>query len=398
MDPLGAMPVALALGAAVIEARRHRRHLESIPHRIHVNGTRGKSSVVRLVVAGLRSGGLRVVGKTTGSAPRILLPDGSEVDLRGSRRPSLHEYQQVAALASRARADALVVECMAVRPELQRVAETHLIRATVGVLTGAGLDHVGVMGGSLGEITEALAATIPAKGVLVTSGPSPPPVWLERAVERGTRVRTAVADPDMPLPAGHIEWPENQAIALEVCQEVGVDRTTALAGMLRVGGDPGALRVWRLHRSGRPGARCDPGIWLVGAFAANDPASTKRLLGLVRRQFGLSAVPLSGILNTRSDRGERTLQWCDALLSGEFHVDRLILTGPHARAAAGLLDRHGWGKGRVRAPARGSPEEVTRAAIEGTDGPLLVAGMGNVAGLGSALLRYWSAVGADARG
>lgn len=382
MELLGAVPALAALGAAVVEARRHRRHLESTPHRIHVNGTRGKSSVVRLVVEGLRVGGLRVVGKTTGSAPRVLLPDGGDVDLRGGRRPSLREYQHVAAIAAHARADALVVECMAVRPELQRVAEVRLMRSTIGVLTGAGMDHLGVMGESLHEITSALAETIPAGGVLVTPGPSVPPVWTARAAERGTRVCPVVPDPGLPLPAAYIEWSENVAIALEVCRIVGVDRPTALAGMAGVRPDPGALRVWRSSR-----------LWLAGAFGANDPVSTGRLVARVRGQFGLTAVPVAGILNTRSDRGERTLQWCRALLWGEFQVDRLVITGPHARAAARFLERREWGRGRIHVHAGSSPATVTRAASDGTSGALLVVGMGNVAGTGAALLEHWSKVG-----
>ena len=43
-----------------------------IPIRIHVNGTRGKSSVTRLIAAGLRAGGKRTFAKTTGTAPRVI--------------------------------------------------------------------------------------------------------------------------------------------------------------------------------------------------------------------------------------------------------------------------------------------------------------------------------------
>ena len=51
-----------------------------IPVRIHVAGTRGKSTTTRLIAAGLRAGGRRVLAKTTGSEPRLILPDGREED------------------------------------------------------------------------------------------------------------------------------------------------------------------------------------------------------------------------------------------------------------------------------------------------------------------------------
>ena len=40
-----------------------------------MNGTRGKSSVTRLVAAGLREGGLKTFAKTTGTAPRVIDSD-----------------------------------------------------------------------------------------------------------------------------------------------------------------------------------------------------------------------------------------------------------------------------------------------------------------------------------
>src|SRR5512137_274202 len=60
------------------EAYLHRRNLSKIPIRIHVNGTRGKSSVVRLIAGGLREGGITTCAKTTGTLARMILPDASE--------------------------------------------------------------------------------------------------------------------------------------------------------------------------------------------------------------------------------------------------------------------------------------------------------------------------------
>ena len=62
------------------ENTMHIRALENIPLRIHVNGSRGKSSGTRLVAAGLRAGGLKVLAKTTGSAPRIIDKNGIDND------------------------------------------------------------------------------------------------------------------------------------------------------------------------------------------------------------------------------------------------------------------------------------------------------------------------------
>src|SRR5919201_561221 len=61
-----------------LEWRRHRRNLARLEIRIHVNGTRGKSSVTRLIAAVLREHHIATVAKTTGTTARLILPDGRE--------------------------------------------------------------------------------------------------------------------------------------------------------------------------------------------------------------------------------------------------------------------------------------------------------------------------------
>src|SRR5438876_6804518 len=79
------------LGALHVEWRRHRRALARIPIRIHVNGTRGKSSVTRLIAAALRAEGIPTVAKTTGTSARLILPDGSEQAVPRDGRPNISE-------------------------------------------------------------------------------------------------------------------------------------------------------------------------------------------------------------------------------------------------------------------------------------------------------------------
>jgi len=68
----------ILIGNWILEYRRHSRKVAAIPIRIHVNGTRGKSSVTRLIAAGLRAGNVKTVAKITGTQPRVVLSDGRE--------------------------------------------------------------------------------------------------------------------------------------------------------------------------------------------------------------------------------------------------------------------------------------------------------------------------------
>ena len=65
----------------IVEFALHQKRIFSIPIRIHVNGTRGKSSVTRLIGAAMREGGVKTITKVTGTYPRLILDDGSEVEI-----------------------------------------------------------------------------------------------------------------------------------------------------------------------------------------------------------------------------------------------------------------------------------------------------------------------------
>ena len=158
------VPAVLVAGLAaygVWETRSHRMNLARVPLRIHVNGTRGKSSVTRLIAAALRAHGIRTFAKTTGTMARIIDPDGREIDVYRVGRPNIVEQTRIVRRAVEAGAEALVVECMAVAPELQPITELRLIQSTVGVITNCRADHLDVMG----PTTDDVAWPLPLKAV-----------------------------------------------------------------------------------------------------------------------------------------------------------------------------------------------------------------------------------------
>ena len=75
----------------LIEFAKHKKRIYSIPIRIHINGTRGKSSVTRLIGAGLRAGGISTITKVTGTFPRLILENGEEVNIYRKEQPNIIE-------------------------------------------------------------------------------------------------------------------------------------------------------------------------------------------------------------------------------------------------------------------------------------------------------------------
>ncbi|MBU1650699.1 poly-gamma-glutamate synthase PgsB, partial [bacterium] len=161
------MLVILLLTCALIlygiwEFSAHQRNIRSIPIRIHVNGTRGKSSVTRLIAATLRSGGLRTYAKTTGTLPRVIDEKGLEMPvLRPTYIPNIIEQVKIIDYIHKHKPDAMVIECMAVQPEYQWICEHRMVKATIGVITNARPDHLREMGPSMENVTRSLLNTLP---------------------------------------------------------------------------------------------------------------------------------------------------------------------------------------------------------------------------------------------
>jgi hypothetical protein len=250
-----------------------------MPIRIHVNGTRGKSTVTRLIAAALREAGIPTVAKTTGTAPRLILPDGSERPVIRRAPASIREQAWLVGRAARAGARALVAECMAVQPDLQWVSEREMLRATIGVITNVRLDHTEAMGRTLDQIAQSLANSVPRGGVLVTGDRRVATAAASRCAALGTRLVVVAASGDFTGPGREESgksrpdpiWVEDARIALAVTRELGIADAIAVRGMQKAAADPGAVTRGVATIGERQVA------W-IDATAANDPESLDLLI------------------------------------------------------------------------------------------------------------------------
>ena len=95
----------------------HHQQLKKVPWRIHVSGSRGKTTTTRLIGAALRQAGYRVLVKTTGTVPLLILPDGTEQAWRRWGPASVTEQIRFFRLAQRLKVEVVVLESMAIAPE-----------------------------------------------------------------------------------------------------------------------------------------------------------------------------------------------------------------------------------------------------------------------------------------
>lgn len=313
--------------AGVIEQRNHERNLKTIPHRILVNGIRGKSSITRLCAGALRGGHLRVIAKTTGTAARFVFPDATEEPVH--RKFGIANVVEQIGIVRRAAVyhpDALVIECMAVMPALQEINQSKLIKSDIGVLCNVREDHLAEMGPTLDDVARSLSRSMPVGGICVTAEKERLHILQEEADKR--RCRLIAVDPESVHDAemrqfGWITFKENVAIALAVAELLGVDRPSALQGMWDAPPDPGVLSVSRVRQGTKR-------IAFANVFAANDPESTLMNIRQLESQR-LIGRPLAMLINCRPDRVERNGQM--GTLAGEVAPDRVILIGEPTRSA-----------------------------------------------------------------
>ena len=358
------------------EYTTHQRWLQAVPIRIHVNGTRGKSSVTRLIAAGLRAGGLKVLAKTTGTLPMLIDEEGQDIAIPRSGRANIIEQRMFVREAAKRRVEAIVVECMALKPELQLVEARQMIRPTIGVITNVRPDHLDVMGPTLKDVADSLANTIPEKRVLFTAEMKMVHALCARASAVATEVKAIDSEQvseEMMAGFRYREHMENVAIALAVCQYLGVNKQVALNGMYACNPDPGALRVHSITHSGKH-------IRLTNAFAANDPLSTLQIWKRMKGEEEWNGRHIA-VINTRPDRVQRSQQFVELMLNG-LDADLFVLVGGSANLVERAAVKRGLSQSRLINLGQVDPETAVQKILDLTSERSSLFCMGNIGGIG----------------
>jgi poly-gamma-glutamate synthase PgsB/CapB len=371
--------------AGIIEFGRHQKRIYSIPIRIHINGTRGKSSVTRLIGAALREAGIRTITKVTGTNPRLILEDGSEAEIYRKESPNIIEQLSIIKYAAKRKAEALVMECMALQPQYQWITEKQMIHATIGVITNVRLDHVDVMGYTLSEIANVLSKTIPDNQYFFTTGDEGSEILRKKADKISTLTHISngdgVSDEEM-NGFKYIEHKENVALALAVCKHLKVDRTTALNGMHNANPDAGALKLYRVNAFNKV-------TNFYNAFAANDYQSTLMIWNMIKEEESFKG-PKIILLNNRHDRMDRAKQLAEMLgkkLRDE--LDYLILIGQSTDVVKDLSISEGVDRNKIINLGWTEPSIIFEKILSYTDTESTVVAIGNMGGLGGKVADFF---------
>jgi poly-gamma-glutamate synthase PgsB/CapB len=376
--------LALFIAWGIREWNGHIRNLRSIPNRIIVNGTRGKSSVTRLIAAGLQAGGYKVLAKTTGTKPQIIYSDRDEVPVIRLGPSNIREQISILKRAAREKMNTVVLENMSLRPDLQFIEESRIVQPNLVVITNIRSDHLDIMGPTLADIARAFINAVPRGSRIVTAEKELFDLMKDLAGRKSvTVIQSHEEDVDEKAMKKfpYFEHRENVALALEVCRLMEIGDQAAWQGLYRTRPDPGVLQDYELTIGGKHAV-------LHNALAANDPDSTYLIyerLGKPRKNFYI-------LINCRDDRIDRSLQLAE-LIRERLPADAYFLCGrnttPLLRRAQALGvardkldDLEGIGfAGIFQAIGRRIEDHATILAI------------GNIVGYGEQLINYLVAEG-----
>ena len=363
------------------------RQIDRIPLRICVTGTRGKSTVTRLLASVLRQDGRRVLAKTTGTQPSIILPDGEEIGVSRRGIPSIIEQKRIIKKAIDIKAKCLVVEIMSIHGENHTVESRQILRPNIVVMTNIRLDHIDAMGTTEDEIGTILCLDIPEKATVFVPEKECHPC-VQKAVQnaggRLFKIREGLSIPMSQVDSGLVgkEFTENVDLVCSLADHLNISGEVVLDGIRKVKQDMGAFKIWKYHSWD-----AQKTVFLVNGFAANDPVSTTLVIEKIKEVLPDTSERLIGLLNCRWDRGDRTQQWIESLrnrFSGYF--ESIYVTGAHAKVVKRKLKSS-------RILRQKLPEEIMKTILKEIGDNAVIFGIGNMRGMGCLLVDYWNKIG-----
>lgn len=376
MSKLLALSTFLYLAYLILEKRKNTENRNRLKHIIHVNGTRGKSTVSRLIDSGLRAGGYKVFTKTTGTSPRIIDVKGEEYELRRRGRPNIKEQIKILNLAAKQKAEVLVIECMAVHPHLQYISQNKILKSDICIVTNVRRDHIDVMGPTLENVAYSMGQIMPTKGVFITADKNFYDLYSKLGKKKETRVLLAK---DTIEQSKLTEFKENTAIALETCNLLGIDKHTALKGMESYKRDPGSLKIYKILSDNKT-------IYFINALAANDPDSTLKVYQKIKRLPFFDPKKLIILVNNRPDRMYRIEQMSEII--SKLPSKEIWLTGSHTRLMRRKLRTYKTGEEPIKIIRK-----IRAENFQQSDANSIIFAIGNTAGQGERIFEIIERIG-----
>lgn len=361
MDILLIIAIALSifyLGYIVFEKLYNDKIRKSFKYVIHVNGIRGKSTTTRLIDAGFRKLGYKVFSKTTGTYPVMINTENCDTPVLRLGKANIREQIRMMRKAYKEKAEVVVLECMAVNPELQEICEHRILHSNVVVITNVREDHIGEMGDTLEELAYALSLTTPDNGTLILHDDKYYDIFKRQAIKNNSKI---VISEKLTKENTIDTFIDNIENALEVARVLGLDTDLFYEGMKEYHHDLGSYQELKI----------DDTIF-INALSVNDSESLRINYDKVIQKYDSNDLTI--LLNSREDRPSRTIQHIKLLK--EIKYKKIILSGSAIYYVKKRLEKEGINVSVLK-------------KIEDLKNEKVIFGIGNIAGIGGKILDYF---------
>jgi poly-gamma-glutamate synthase PgsB/CapB len=335
--------IALFIGGWWWWVRRVHIRRRDVETAVLVTGSRGKSSTVRALHAALSAAGMATYAKTTGTAAAEIDVNGRETSTRRIGQVTVLEVLRIMqkALSNGDKPNALVFECMAVRPNLIAVLANDMLKPNITIITNAQVDHLEDEGSSLEEIARAMSEAITPGSFVITGERDAAPLSAIREVAQSRGALLVESVPEHLPPNASIRLPyvhpQNITSVLNITRFLGINDEIAIDGMARASKEPGEFEVWRRSVG-------DIDVTYADFGAINDPHSMLSALRGFDWPLARSN-PRIALLTGRWDRPYRDLSFIGCIERQSF--DGVIVAGGPVRMVCGELVRSGWPVERI---------------------------------------------------
>jgi len=320
----------LVLAYFTIEYQLLKTRLKKIPIRIMVNGTRGKSTTVKIIYEILRLEKQKVFAKTTGEKPLQYLPNGINKTILRISPASILENIRILRKWAHESPDSVVMECMALQPETQFILSNRIFQPNYILITNILVDHAEVMGQNVGEITETILECLHPKAEIFMNENQLNGFFASEDLPNLHRIASTDTFPERMdhIPSDILD--QNWTLIKNFTHHLKIDLQTTFQCFkkewARISKDI-YLRIPDLNIS----------IWNL--FSVNDTQSTNLFIQHSRDELPQNSQEII-LLNTRKDRPLRTKLFAE-FLNREFKSANIWITGTGRQLGRNQFKREG---------------------------------------------------------
>lgn len=351
-----------------------------IKMKIHVNGTRGKSTVTKYISAGLREVNLKVMGKVTGEIPTFLLPDDTTKTIKRKGPARVQEQFDIIRKAGKNKADALVLECMSIDPALQKL-ESTFFKPDIYIITNIRDDHREKMGSTQDSHIKSICNAIPDNSKIIACESLYMNIIKDKAIaQNSTFIKALDLHDSEKRKIPDTVHESNVKLALTACIEAGMSREYAFNGILKSISKSESPLYSILNN--------EHNQFFLNAFSINDTQSASNFLSFWTKKLSI-ADKIVVVFNTRSDRPIRTDLFTEWIKSNHAKISTVILTGDHKIRANRKLAAMNLNI-QIKRMRINSHTRIKETIIEIAGNAGLIVGIGNAKGLGYKIINEFS--------